>query len=78
MKILVWISICVLVNLSLSLDIRWYPSPNYSARPQGVEIDTLILHHTECKNVEEALEILTSKEEGVSAHYVIAKNGTIY
>ena len=55
------------------------PSPNQGARPEGTAIDLLVLHYTELA-LQESLEILSDdkREKRVSAHYVLAEDGTAY
>ena len=55
------------------------PSPNSASRPDGVAIDTLVLHYTELP-LQDSLDILSdaTREHRVSAHYVLAEDGTIY
>lgn len=55
------------------------PSPNQAARPAGVTVDLLVLHYTELP-LKESLEILSddTREKRVSAHYVLAEDGTTY
>lgn len=55
------------------------PSPNQAARPDGATVDLLVLHYTELP-LKESLEILSddTREKRVSAHYVLAENGTAY
>jgi N-acetylmuramoyl-L-alanine amidase len=55
------------------------PSPNQAPRPAGVGIDVLVLHYTELP-LEESLEVLCDKGRPlkVSAHYVLAEDGTVY
>ena len=55
------------------------PSPNSASRPNGVAIDTLVLHYTELP-LQDSLDILSdaTREHRVSAHYVLAEDGTIY
>lgn len=60
------------------ISITPYPSPNFGPRPDGTVIDTLVLHYTDTRCVEDALAILTDKEKQVSAHYVIGAEGEIY
>ena len=52
-------------------------SPNFDDR-KGREISMIILHYTGMKSAEEALDRLTNKESGVSSHYTIDEDGTIY
>lgn len=55
------------------------PSPNSAPRPDGAVIDTLVLHYTELPLCE-SLDILSdgTREHRVSAHYVLAEDGTAY
>ena len=55
------------------------PSPNHAPRPDGTVVDMLVLHYTELP-LQESLDILSDdKREGrVSAHYVLAEDGTAY
>ncbi len=53
-----------------------YPSPNYADR--NAPIDMIILHYTDMKDAESALERLSDPMTKVSSHYLIAKNGSIY
>ena len=57
---------------SLAAELR--PSPNFDARrPQFV-----VIHHTSDSSAEESLAILTERAKRVSAHYLIARDGTIF
>ncbi len=55
------------------------PSPNHAPRPDGATIDVLVLHYTELP-LQESLDILRdgAREHRVSAHYVLAEDGTSY
>ncbi|WP_428673949.1 N-acetylmuramoyl-L-alanine amidase [Reyranella sp.] len=55
------------------------PSPNHAPRPDGTMVDILVLHYTELP-LQESLDILSddTREGRVSAHYVLAEDGTIY
>jgi N-acetylmuramoyl-L-alanine amidase len=55
------------------------PSPNHAPRPDGTVVDILVLHYTELP-LQESLDILTDgvREGRVSAHYVLAEDGTAY
>jgi len=52
-------------------------SPNSDARPEGVSVDTLILHYTGMPTAAAALERLCDPEAEVSAHYLIDEDGTL-
>ncbi len=55
-----------------------YPSPNFSERT--LPIDTILLHYTATDTAERALRHLANPRAKlrVSAHYVVAADGTIY
>jgi N-acetylmuramoyl-L-alanine amidase len=55
------------------------PSPNYAPRPAGTDIDVLVLHYTELP-LKESLDVLSDPQRPlkVSAHYVLAEDGTLY
>jgi N-acetylmuramoyl-L-alanine amidase len=55
------------------------PSTNSAPRPDGMVIDTLVLHYTELP-LQKSLDILSdaAREARVSAHYVLAEDGTAY
>jgi N-acetylmuramoyl-L-alanine amidase len=54
------------------------PSPNYNTRPDGVIINSIIIHYTGMKTAQEALDRLCDPQSKVSAHYTIDMDGTIY
>ena len=51
------------------------PSPNWGERERPISM--AVIHYTEMKPVEIALERLTTKEGGVSAHYLISEEGVV-
>lgn len=51
----------------------WLPSPNFEPRRPNY----VILHHTSNDNPERALATLTSREKGVSAHYLVTREGRL-
>jgi N-acetylmuramoyl-L-alanine amidase len=54
--------------------VRWVASPNFDLRrPQYV-----ILHHTSDDTAGQALATLTDPARMVSAHYLVARDGTVY
>ena len=61
-------------------DAIWRPSPHRDARPPGTIIDTIVLHDTETPGVRKA-EIVArwflDPASGVSAHYIIGKDGEV-
>ena len=52
------------------------PSPNFDDRQLPVSM--IVLHYTGMPDCEGALDRLTSPEAGVSAHYCLDEDGTIY
>ena len=54
------------------------PSPNFSQRPPGFDIDILLLHYTGMETAESGIERLCDPESKVSSHYVIDEDGTTY
>ncbi|MEI8396845.1 MAG: N-acetylmuramoyl-L-alanine amidase [Rhodospirillaceae bacterium] len=54
------------------------PSPNHGPRPEGSAVDILLVHFTGLPTAEIALARLTEPESGVSAHYTIDEDGTLY
>lgn len=53
---------------------EWRPSPNHDARRPSY----VILHHTGSATTERGLQVLSDPAKAVSAHYLVAANGTIY
>ncbi len=54
-----------------------FPSSNFNDRPEGTEIDTIVIHYTGMKSGVEAYERLCQAESEVSAHYIILEDGEI-
>ena len=52
---------------------RVVPSPNWGERQRPITM--VVIHYTEMKPIEAALERLTTPEGGVSAHYLISEAG---
>jgi len=70
-----WIGALVLLAGCSGLPVDrpgWVPSPNFDARRPNY----IILHQTTNASVEPALRTLTDPERKVSAHYLIARDGT--
>lgn len=61
------------------MELRRVPSPNFSPRASGSRPVFLILHYTAC-DLDLSLKILTNgqSDNPVSAHYLIAEDGTIF
>jgi len=68
--------LCLPLLLSACASVSGGPpaSPNFDAR----KANFVVLHHTSNDSVERALSTLTDPERKVSAHYLIARDGTIY
>ncbi len=60
------------------MDIEDRPSPNCDARPDGAQVDMLVLHYTGMPTGEAALARLLDIEYEVSAHYLIEEDGRIF
>jgi N-acetylmuramoyl-L-alanine amidase len=54
-----------------------HPSPNCDTRPDGVAIDTIVLHATVLNTLEEVIEKFADPHSRVSAHYTIDRDGTL-
>ena len=59
------------------LSVRDLPSPNQDDRPDGVPIDTLILHYTGMQTARAAIERLRDPEAHVSSHYLVDEDGAV-
>ena len=59
------------------VQIRDLPSPNQDDRPDGVPIDTLILHYTGMQTAQAAIDRLRDPAAQVSSHYVVDEDGTV-
>jgi len=53
---------------------RWRPSPNFDERRPTL----VVIHHTSERTAEEALRVLTDRAREVSAHYLVARDGTVF
>ena len=54
------------------------PSPNFEARPANGPIDMLVIHYTGMASGRAALNRLCDSAAGVSAHFLIDEDGTLY
>ncbi len=54
---------------------RWEPSPNFNGRE--LPISMVVIHYTEMRDKDVALARLCDPESGVSAHYLIGKDGEV-
>jgi N-acetylmuramoyl-L-alanine amidase len=55
-----------------------YISPNFGTRPEGMIIDSIIIHYTEVKDDITALNVYMQPESEISPHYLINKQGKIF
>lgn len=54
----------------------WHPSPNFGPRRDGALPDIVVLHYTAMDSATRARDWLCAPEAEVSAHHVIAEDGT--
>ena len=52
-------------------------SPNFDKRPKGVKINSIIIHYTGMKTLNQAYKRLCDKKSKVSSHYLIGRDGRI-
>ena len=64
---------CAPVPQRAGIPTSWRESPNFGERKPNF----VIIHHTSDDNVDQALRTLTDPARGVSAHYLIGRDGTI-
>lgn len=55
-----------------------HPSPNCGDRPNGSQIDILVLHYTGMQSGRAALDRLCDPDASVSSHYLIEEDGRIF
>ncbi len=55
----------------------WIQSPNFDSRPEGVVVDTVVIHSTVIPTLEKTTEAFQRPASKVSAHYSIGKDGSI-
>ncbi|HRN46995.1 MAG TPA: N-acetylmuramoyl-L-alanine amidase [Niabella sp.] len=53
---------------------QWYTTPNFSIRKPNY----VMLHHTAQTTAEQTLYTFSIQRTGVSAHYVVSRDGTVY
>ena len=59
------------LKMSITID-HSYQSPNFNERRNNVTPSLLVMHYTACPK-DEALKILTSRTQAVSAHYLVSQ-----
>jgi N-acetylmuramoyl-L-alanine amidase len=62
--------------LEAGFELRRIPSPNHGPRPEGLAVDTLVIHYTNLPR-DESLRVLSDPERQVSTHFLIAKGGEL-
>jgi N-acetylmuramoyl-L-alanine amidase/AmpD protein len=55
----------------------WIQSPNCGPRPEGVVVDTIVIHSTVIPTLEATTRAFQRESSQVSAHYTIGKDGSI-
>ena len=55
-----------------------FKSPNFDNRRKNIKIKYIIIHYTETKDLNDALEILCNPDKKVSSHFVIDLDGGIF
>lgn len=56
----------------------WHASPNFGDRRDGLTPSLIVLHYTAMHNAKAALERLCDPASGVSAHYLVGSDGTLW
>ena len=59
------------------MDVTERPSPNCRARPDGLPVDTLVLHYTGMTSAPAAIARLRDPDAAVSSHYVVDEDGAV-
>ena len=57
---------------------NWHPSPNFGARRDGLQPQLIVIHYTAMDSAGAALERLCDPVFELSAHYLIAGDGTLW
>jgi len=71
--LLLMLTACAPMPQGTALRTRWHASPNFDAR----QIAFVVIHYTASNSAERALRTLTRAGSGVSAHYLIERDGSI-
>jgi N-acetylmuramoyl-L-alanine amidase len=59
------------------MTIQNHPSPNCNGRPEGIAIDTVVVHATVFDTLDEVIRHFSSPETQVSSHYTIDRDGAV-
>jgi N-acetylmuramoyl-L-alanine amidase len=54
------------------------PSPNFGTRRNNLSVKMIVIHYTDMKTAQDALNRMCDKKAEASAHYMIDLDGTIY
>jgi N-acetylmuramoyl-L-alanine amidase len=58
--------------------VLWHPSPNFGPRRDGLKPELVVLHYSAMHGSGAALARLCDPQAGVSAHYLIGSDGTVW
>lgn len=59
------------------IEVTQHPSPNFGPRRDGLKPTLIVLHHTAMASAKAAIDRLCDPQAQVSAHYVIARDGSV-
>jgi N-acetyl-anhydromuramyl-L-alanine amidase AmpD len=59
------------------LNIQQHPSANFDERPDGVAVDTVVIHATVLNTLDEVIRHFADPQTKVSSHYTIDRDGTV-
>jgi len=57
--------------------VKWVPTPNFGERRGGVKPSMIVLHYTDTKDTQEAIDYMMDTTREVSAHYVVEMDGGV-
>src|SRR5436190_8740725 len=64
-------------ELAILASVEHRASPNYDERPAGIPVDTVVLHATVLKTLQDVVDHFANPATQVSAHYTIDRDGTV-
>lgn len=62
----------------MSFHVEPRPSPNWSPRPAGTIVDTIVLHADASRSLRSSLDWVRDPKSKVSYHYLIGRLGNVY
>ena len=68
------VAACAPTPARIGSSAEWVPSPNFNERRPNI----VVLHHTSNDSASQALRTLTDARREVSAHYLLARDGTLF